>query len=66
MTSPESGWLTAAEACRRLKVSRTTLFRLIDRGELPAYRFGRMIRLQVADIDAFLQHRSGEGGDRPP
>ncbi len=55
-------WLSVAGACRRLKVSRTTLFRLIDRGELPAYRFGWMIRLRAADVEAFRRSRDDQPG----
>jgi excisionase family DNA binding protein len=61
MNSPE-GWLTAAGACRRLKVSRSTLYRLIDRGELPAYRFGWIIRLRAADVEAFRRGRDVADG----
>ena len=43
------------QACRRLKVSRTALFRMIDQGELPAYRMGWMIRLRVVDVEAYLR-----------
>lgn len=48
------------QACRRLKVSRTTLLRLIDRGELPAYRIGWMIRLRVVEVEAYRQDHLGE------
>jgi excisionase family DNA binding protein len=54
-TNPE--WLTVKQACRRLKVSRNTLFRMIDQGEVPAYRIGWMIRLRVAEVEAYLQER---------
>ena len=50
------------QACRRLKVSRETLFRLIDEGELPAYRIGWMIRLRVAEVEAY-RRRPSEGED---
>ena len=50
-----SGWLSANQAGRRLRVSRKTLFRLINEGELPAYRIGWMIRLLVADVEAYRQ-----------
>lgn len=50
-------WETAAEASERLGISRQQLYRLIDRGHLPAYRIGRLIRLRVADVEAYrLQH----------
>jgi excisionase family DNA binding protein len=55
--------LSVNQACRRLKVSRPRLFRLIDRGELPAYRIGWMIRLLVEDVDAY---RRGISRDDEP
>ena len=57
MKVPNAGWLTVAQACRRLKVPRTTLFRLIDEGEVPAYRIGWMIRLRVDDVEAYRRRR---------
>ena len=53
MKDPRSGWISAAQACRRLHVSRPTLFRLINEGELPAYRIGWMIRLLIEDVEAY-------------
>ena len=58
MKVPDDGWLTVAQACRRLKVSRTTLFRMIDEGELPAYRIGWMIRLRVAEVEAYRRRQT--------
>jgi excisionase family DNA binding protein len=48
-----SGWLSVHQACRRLKITRTALLRLIDEGELPAYKIGWMIRLLVEDVEAY-------------
>ena len=48
-------WLTTKEAARHLGIATATLYRLIDAGELPAYRFGRVIRLQQAEVDAFIE-----------
>ena len=50
------------QACRRLKVSRTTLFRMIDAGELPAYRIGWMIRLRVAEVEAYMRRQEEDEG----
>ncbi len=63
MRVPNAGWLTVKQACRRLKVSRTTLFRLIDEGHLPAYRIGWMIRLRVAEVEAYRRRQAGGNGD---
>ncbi len=47
-------WMSTGEAARRLGVTVRTLYRLIDEAELPAYKFGRVIRLQEDEIDAFI------------
>ena len=48
-------WMSTGEAARRLGVTVRTLYRLIDEGELPAYKFGRVIRLQQAEVDNFIE-----------
>jgi excisionase family DNA binding protein len=55
----EAEWLTATEACRRLGLTRRTLFRLIDTAELPAYKIGHWIRLKVADVEAYERDHPG-------
>jgi excisionase family DNA binding protein len=32
-----------------------TLYRFIDEGQLPAYKMGRVIRLQAQEVDAFIE-----------
>jgi len=49
-------WLSTAAAARRLGVTTRTLYRFVDEGELPAYRFGRVIRLKEADVEAFIDN----------
>ena len=51
--NPPPRWLSATQAARRLGVHRRALYRLIDHGELPAYRFGRLIRLLATDVEAY-------------
>lgn len=53
-TESEIRWLSTAEAAQRLGITPRTLYRFIDEGQLPAYRFGRVIRLQQAEVDAFI------------
>ncbi len=43
------------EACARLGVTLRTLYRFIDEGQLPAYKMGRVIRLQAQEVDAFIE-----------
>jgi excisionase family DNA binding protein len=54
MTSQDITWLSTAEAARRLGIGARTLYRLIDEGRIPAYKFGRVIRLQEREVDAFI------------
>ena len=41
-----------------------TLYRLIDHGELPAYRFGRVIRLRAVEVDQFIDASRIHAGQR--
>lgn len=47
-------WIGTVEVARRLGVTPRTVYGFIDRGELPAYRMGRVIRVKVVDLDAFI------------
>lgn len=48
-------WLSTAEAAYRLGITPRTLYRFIDEGQLPAYRFGRVIRLKEDEVDSFIE-----------
>jgi excisionase family DNA binding protein len=48
-------WLSTAEAASRLGITPRTLYRFIDEGQLPAYRFGRVIRLKANEVDDFIE-----------
>ena len=58
----EIRWLSTAAAAKRLGITNRTLYRFIDEGLLPAYRFGRVIRLQQKEVDAFIQRSRIEPG----
>jgi putative molybdopterin biosynthesis protein len=60
--SPDAVWLSTQEAARRLGVTARTLYRFIDQGDLPAYRLGRVIRLMLQDVDAFIEASRIEPG----
>lgn len=47
-------WLSTRDACERLGITLRTLYRFIDEGQLPAYKMGRVIRLQAGDVDEFI------------
>lgn len=55
-------WLSTADAADRLGINTRTLYRLIDAGEIPAYKFGRVIRVQGKDVEAFVEGARVEPG----
>jgi excisionase family DNA binding protein len=62
MAREEITWLSTREAARRLGITTRTLYRLIDSGQIPAYKFGRVIRLQEPEVDAFIDQARIEPG----
>jgi excisionase family DNA binding protein len=55
-------WLSTKEASNRLGVTLRSLYRFIDEGDLVAYKFGRVIRLQETDVDRFIEASRIEPG----
>ena len=62
MTASEITWLSTAAAAKRLGITPRTLYRFIDQGDIPAYRFGRVIRLKQDEVDAFIDQNRIEPG----
>lgn len=58
-----SPWLGTTEAARYLGVVPRTLYRMIDEGRIPAFKLGRVIRLRVADLEAFLESNRVQPGE---
>lgn len=54
MTSREFEWLNTSESADLLGITPRTLYRFIDEGRLPAYRFGRVIRLRADEVIKFI------------
>ena len=55
-------WLSTKEASELLGVTLRTLYRFIDEGEIVAYKFGRVIRLQEDDVRRFIDASRIEPG----
>lgn len=49
-----NNWMTTGEAAETLGVDRRTLYRLLNEGRLDCYRVGRVIRLRVDHVTAYL------------
>lgn len=63
MEQHEITWLSTAEASKRLGIGLRTLYRLIDEGQLPAYKFGRVIRLQEEEVEEFIRRARIKPGE---
>ena len=55
-------WLSTADAAQSLGITPRTLYRFINQGDLPAYRFGRVIRVKRVDVEAFIERSRIEPG----
>lgn len=59
----EPTWLGTQDAARQLGITARTLYRLIDEGEIPAYKLGRVLRLKLTDVQSFLEASRVQPGD---
>lgn len=59
----EPTWLGTQDAARHLGITPRTLYRLINEGEIPAYKLGRVLRIKQSDVDAFLESVRVQPGD---
>ncbi|MCC3375627.1 helix-turn-helix transcriptional regulator [Cohnella sp. REN36] len=55
---------TAEEIAKLLKISKLTVYDLIKRGELPAYRVGKQMRIDASDLERYK--RAARTGGVPP
>ena len=45
---------TPEEVAKHLKASRRTVYRWIEKGELKAFKAGKLVRITRKDLEAFL------------
>ncbi|HYF14041.1 MAG TPA: helix-turn-helix domain-containing protein [Phycisphaerales bacterium] len=62
LTEPDV--LTFAEACRFLRIGRQLAWQLVNRGELPGFRVGRLWRFRRSVLIDWMQERETNGGAR--
>jgi excisionase family DNA binding protein len=67
-TSAEDGWFTIPEVARRLRLATSYCYQLARRGDLPALRTGKYVRVRASDLrewEARLEN-NGPGGASSP
>lgn len=57
-----SQWLGTPQVAEELGLTPRTVYGLVNRGELAAHRFGRVIRVRREDLDDFLRRSRVQPG----
>ena len=52
--------LNVDEACKYLKIAKVTLYKYIRRGEIPAFKMGRVWRFHRESLDNWIKNRVQE------
>lgn len=55
-------FLTVSEVARGLRVSNMTVYRLVNSGQLDAFRVGRSYRIREEDVRRYLEQRYMDAG----
>ena len=62
MGDATGSWMSSKDAAQRIGITPRTLYRFIDEGQIPAYRIGRVIRLQRSDVESFIEQSRVQPG----
>lgn len=57
--NPAPAFLTIPQAAARLNLSRSSLYKLIDAGDLPLIKFGKSSRISVTALEDFIARAEG-------
>ncbi len=55
--------VTTRAAARLLSVSTSQVEKLVARGELPSFRVGRSVRIEIVELVAFMERNRSTAGD---
>ena len=61
---PTAEYLSPADVATVLACSHDSVLRAIDRGDLPALRYGRLVRIARTDLQAFIAAHTTATGKR--
>ena len=60
--SIQNEWLTAPQLYGWLALGRTTVYALLQNGDIPSYRLGRKIMVRRQDVEAWLENHRHQPG----
>ena len=55
----EDRWLSVEEIAGYLSVKRDTVYKWIDRKNLPAHKVGRLLRFKISEVDEWVRQGGG-------
>ena len=53
----EDEYLTASEVAKKLKLNQITVYRMINRGEIPAVKFGKVWRISSKKLSEIFENK---------
>ncbi len=56
MVEKNDRWLSADEICKHLGVSKDTMYKWIDKHNMPAHRMGRLWKFKKDQVDAWVEN----------
>ncbi|HEX2957806.1 MAG TPA: helix-turn-helix domain-containing protein [Chitinispirillaceae bacterium] len=55
LSDPEDRWLSITEICKHLGVSNDTVYKWIEKHNMPAHRMGRLWKFKKKDVDNWVK-----------
>jgi excisionase family DNA binding protein len=56
-------FLTIPDLSEYLTIKKTTLYSMVESGDIPHYRIGRLIRFKMSDVEAWMENHRQDPSD---
>lgn len=63
---PANRFMTIAEVAEALRVSRMTVYRLVNSHAIHAVRFGRSYRVPESAVESYIEHSAVDEAEQDP
>ncbi len=58
-------WVSVDDVVKHLGVARDSVYRWIERKGLPAHKVGRIWKVKLSEVDAWVREGGADAGDEP-
>ncbi len=55
MKQEQETLITIKDVTKLLNISRTTVYRLLEKGDIPSYKIGNQLRFKLSEIEAYIE-----------